>query len=167
MSERITFISKGGTIRLAQLFYFFAESRKIGRVRDSFLADSISKCRKLVVRGRHTSATKLSRFLVRDGVVPANLCQVRRCVTARVALSDDILTRKTIRTVTNNFHRVPHARSYAAHSAQEISPPVVPLRYATIYPSSLPSTIPAVRCSYNNFPFINYKSDRMIVSFVL
>lgn len=71
--EQITFIPKGGTIRLIPLFYFSAGSRKIGRVQGSFLADSNSKCRKLVVRGRHTSATELSRFLVRDGVAPAYL----------------------------------------------------------------------------------------------
>lgn len=69
--EQVTFIPEGGTIRLMiPLFYFSAGSRKIGRVQGSFLADSNSKCRKLVVRGRHTSATELSRFLVRDGVVP-------------------------------------------------------------------------------------------------
>lgn len=128
--EQITFIPKGRTIRLTLFFYVSAGSRKIGLVQGSFLVDSIPKCRKLVVRGRHTSATELSRFLVRGGVVPANLRQIRRCVTARVVLSDDILTRKTIRTVTNNFHRVLHAHSYIATSgsASEIPPRCLPAK---------------------------------------
>jgi hypothetical protein len=111
-----------------------------------------------LVRGWHTSSPELNRLPVKEGP----FAPVRPCVTARVALSDDVLTRKTVRTASNKFHRVPHSYDGALLRHQlrrsRLRCCVLPQRSATTNSSTRPSTTPAAWWPCDNFSSVNHGS---------